>query len=268
MSQALLNLSTRPFVNLRPVVRLSLLLWLVGALLLAGNLWLYWDFLAGRGDLDARRREAAEAVEVERNRIRALSTEFDRFDLGSQNEQVIYLNQRIEQRRFSWSRLFDELAALLPQETRLTSLRPSAEEEGGARSGRSSRASARGRAGQSVLGDGKVLLAISGRARSDQAILDFVDALFAAEDFERPNLLQQARQQGQDIQFTLEVLYQPEISQEPEILTLEDAESAGGEAETDGDSEADTDAEAGPGEAPGRRPVALGRPASSPRDLS
>ncbi|HUP42082.1 MAG TPA: hypothetical protein VM599_02610, partial [Thermoanaerobaculia bacterium] len=64
-----LDLAARPFVNRRPVVRLALLLWLAGGALLAGNLWLYWDFLAGRGDVHARRLEVEEAIAIEERRI-------------------------------------------------------------------------------------------------------------------------------------------------------------------------------------------------------
>lgn len=255
MSQALLNLSTRPFVNLRPVVRLSVVLWVLGALLFAGNLWLYWDFLVGRGDVDARRREAGKAIAVEQRRIEALSSELAGYDLAAQNEQVRYLNQRIEERRFSWSRLFDELAELLPQEVRLTSLQPTAEEGGSVRSGRT-RSRARVEAG--AVSEGQVLLKIEGHARSDEAILGFVDALFADRDFERPNLLQQTRERGGPIRFDLEVFYQPRTVGEPGVLPLE----AGSESE-DGTVPTEADENGA-----GRRPVALGRPASSPRELT
>lgn len=249
MSRALLNLSARPFVNLRPVVRLSLALWVAGLLLLGGNVWLYWDFLAGRGDLDARRREAGEAVAVQQRRIEALSSELAGYDLGTQNEQVVYLNQRIEQRRFSWSRLFDELADLLPQEVRLTRLQPSSEDASASR--RSGRASSRSRVSASAVKQGQVVLDIEGRARNDQAILELVDALFADPDFDRPNLLQQAQEQGV-IRFDLQVYYQPRPVGEPEILALEPEEES-----------EDDPAEGGRA----RSTLSLGRAASSPREL-
>lgn len=257
MSQALLNLSTRPYVNLRPVVRLSLVLWAVGLLLLAGNLWLYWDFLAGRGDLEARRRAAGEAIRVEQRRIEALSSELAGFDLGAQNEQVIYLNQRIQQRRFSWSRLFDELADLLPEEVRLTRLQPSAAESS---TGRSGRAGGRALVAESAVGEGPVLLAIEGRARTDRAILELVDALFTDPDFERPNLLQQAQEEGGAIRFDLDVYYRPQAAGEPELLAL-DGEEEGGESLGGGLGGARSE----PGRS--RPPVALGRAASAPREL-
>lgn len=257
MSQALLNLSARPFVNLRPVVRLSLVLWVVGLLLLAANLWLYWDFLVGRGDVEARRRQAGEAITVEQRRIDALSSELAAFDLAAQNEQVTYLNQRIRQRRFSWSRLFDELAGLLPQEVRLTRLQPSAGQDAGSRS------RSRGRRGASPVREGQVLLEVEGLARADEAILELVDALFADPDFDRPNLLQQARDQASGaIRFGLQVYYQPRPTGEPEILPLTTDDGDGPETGLGG---AVGGPEAG-AVAPGRT-TPLGRAASSPREL-
>lgn len=269
MSQALLNLSTRPFVNLRPVVRLSAVLWVLGALLLAGNLWLYWDFLVGRGDVDARRREAGEAIAVERRRIEALSSQLAGFELAAQNEQVRYLNQRIEQRRFSWSRLFDEIAGLLPDDVRLTSLQPTAEDGG---SGRLGRSRSRARVESGAVSEGQVLLKIEGHARADEAILAFVDALFADEDFEGPNLLQQTRDRGGPIRFDLEVFYQPRMTGEPEVLSLGPDPEPEGEAETAAGAEAEAGAEVAPAatgmDRGGGGPVPLGLPASSPRELT
>lgn len=251
MSQAL-NLAARPFVNRRPVVRLALLLWLAGALLLAGNVWLYWDFLAGRGDVHARRAEVEEAIATEQRRIAALEGELAAYDLGAQNQQVSYLNQRIARRRFSWSRLFDQLADVLPQDVRIESLAPAVAGEGGRGTSRRRDLSA---------GAGHVLLRMQAQAKSDEAILELVDALFADPDFANPNLIQQSTTRQGLIGFSLEAVYAaPETGGEAEveILPAEDAEEAedgagGSGPETDG---------------PAADPAPLGRPASAPAELS
>lgn len=262
MSRAALDLSSRPFINRRPVFRLSMLLWLAGGLLLAGNVWLYWDFIAGRGNLHAQLRDANQKIEIEERRISALSNELASFDLEEQNQQVVYLNQRIGQRRFSWSRLFDELSELLPRDVRLTSLAPSADEDN--------------RAPGAVSGE-RVLLQIDAQARNDQAILDFVDALFADPSFERPNLSQQRQEQGENISFDLQVYYAPGNSLDARILdAAEDPSEAQAPDEAEGDTEGpeEADATAPSAVAPppsldrSSRPAALGRPASSPPEIS
>lgn len=248
MSQAL-NLAARPFVNRRPVVRLALLLWLAGVLLLVGNVWLYWDFLAGRGDVHARRAEVEEAIATEERRIAALEEELASYDLLAQNRQVDYLNQRIARRRFSWSRLFDQLADVLPRDVRIESLSPAVageERRGGPR-----------RSDLSAVA-GNVLLRIEAHARSDEAILELVDALFTDQDFQNPNLIQQAATEQGVIRFSLEVVYSaPETGgeAEAEILPAEEA----------GDGDAGTEPGAGGTAAD---PTPLGRPASAPAELS
>lgn len=248
MSRAL-NLAARPFVNRRPVVRLALVLWLAGVLLLAGNVWLYWDFLAGRGDVHARRAEVEEAIATEQRRIAALEGELASYDIEAQNRQVDYLNQRIARRRFSWSRLFDQLADVLPQDVRIESLSPAV--AGEQRRGASRRSDLPAEAGQ-------VLLRMEAQARSDQAILELVDALFADPDFQDPNLIQQATTEQGLIRFSLEAVYSaPETGGEAEVEILPAEDSEDGDAGSEpgaGGTEAD--------------PTPLGRPASAPAELS
>lgn len=265
MSQAL-NLAARPFVNRRPVVRLAALLWLAGALLLAGNVWLYWDFLAGRGDVHARRAETEEAIRIEERRISALSEELAAFDLAAQNQQVEYLNRRIARRHFSWSRLFDQLAEVLPQDVRIESLAPAVAGEGRRASPRRSDLPAQ---------PGRVILQMEAQAKSDQAILELVDALFADPDFEHPNLIQQVENEGGLIRFSLEVVYAaPETGGgEVELLPAEGpAGEEAGDADAGGPGSED---EVEPAREPASRrretptaPARLRRPASSPPELS
>lgn len=241
MSRPVLNLASEPFVNRRPVVRLAVLLWVAGAVLLAVNTWLFRDFLVGRGDVHARLQEVRETVDVEERRIAALTEELASFDLAAQNEQVRYLNQRIAQRRFSWSRLFDRLAEVLPRDVRLRTLTPST-----GRNDRNRRT--RGAEAPPPLARGQILLSIRGEARTDEAVLELVDALFADPAFERPNLSRQAKNDQGLVEFDLDTVYNaPELPRE-EVLP------AGGD---------DTG-----GNAPAEQLTPLGRPASSPPELS
>lgn len=202
MSRRHLNLAAAPFVNTRPVIRLSVLLWLVGLVFLAGNVWLYWDFLTGRNDVHARLVEVDRSIATEHERIGALDRELAGFDLEQQNDQATFLNDRIERRRFSWSRLFDELTEILPQDVRLQSLRPISMNERGAKAGRP-------RTAPELAEGDRVILDIQAQARTDQAILAFVDALFADSSFEKPDLQRQALENDNLIGFTLDVIYRP-----------------------------------------------------------
>ena len=249
MSRGHLNLAAQPFVNTRPVVRLSILLWVVGLLFLAGNVWLYWDFLTGRSDVHARLAQVDRSIAAEHQRIGALDRELAGFDLEQQNDQATFLNDRIERRRFSWSRLFDELTAILPKDVRLHSLRPAPAAEGASRGRRVSRKS------QADQEGGRVLLNITAQARNDKAILDFVDALYADPSFENPDLQRQATENGGLIGFNLDVIYRHSAPS----------------AASDGDSKAaapGTAPKAGEGAPPasGTRSADLAHPAAAPEE--
>lgn len=234
MSRPVLNLASEPFVNRRPLVRLSVLLWIAGIVLLAVNAWLFRDFLVGRGDVHARLQETRESIEMEERRIAALTEELASFDLAAQNEQVRYLNQRIAQRRFSWSRLFDRLAEVLPQDVRLRTLAPN--------TGRDDRGRTTQRSDGPPLARGQVLLSIRGEARSDEAVLELVDALFADPAFEHPNLSRQATTDRGLVEFQLDAVYNA-----PELPAEEVVPAGEGEADA---------------------PAPLGRAASAPPELS
>lgn len=189
-----LNLARKPFTNGRPVVRLALLLWLLGAAFFAGNLWLYWEFISGRGTAAARLEEVERGLVAADARITQSSAELAGFDLATQNDEVRYLNARIDERRFSWSRLFDRLARVIPADARLISLAP----------GKADR-----RRNRDPAMEGKFMLQIEGKARADEAVLGFVDRLFDDPAFGQPNLASENEDVDGLLTFRLTVPYDP-----------------------------------------------------------
>lgn len=188
-----LNLARRPFTNGRPVVRLALLGWLLGALFFAGNLWLYWDFLSGRGTAGARLAEVDQRLVAADQRIATVTTELTGYDLANQNEEIRYLNARIDERLFSWSKLFDRVARLMPPDARLMTLAP---------------AKADRRQAQNVP-EGTFMLRLTGQARTDEAVLEFVDRLYSDPAFDRPNLESESEDITGLLGFQLTVPYDP-----------------------------------------------------------
>lgn len=195
-----LNLARRPFVNTRPVVRLTVLLWGVGGLLLLANGVLYWGTLSGMEEKSARLTKIRQQIQQEAERIAGLEEELARFDLEQLNQQVAFLNRKILERTFSWSLLFDRLAGVMPNDVRLTSLSPRPLDE---------RRSRQRRGVLTSETDDKVILRMVGAAKGGEALLQFVDALFRHPSFESPNLGQEARDQQGVIRFNMEVVYHP-----------------------------------------------------------
>ena len=200
-----LNLARRPFLNSRPVVRIALLLWVLGFLLLLGNVSLFWGYLSSSADKRQQIARGAQEVARQQRAAAQLQGRLDNIDLVRQNEQVDFLNQKIEERTFSWSLLLDRLAEVLPNDVRLTRLTPRTDEraEGAGSSARSRPARGKPRR------EGQIPLSITGETRNDEALLRFVDNLFAHPAFVDPNPTREERLENNLVRFELSVQYIP-----------------------------------------------------------
>ncbi len=199
-----LNLARRPFLNSRPVVRIALLLWLLGLLLLLGNVSLFWNYLSGSADKRQQIALGEKEIAKQQQGADRLQRRLDDIDLVQLNEQVDFLNQKIEERTFSWSLLIDRLVEVLPDGVRLSRLAPETRERG-PRAGRRVQAAAR---------DGtprrQIPLTITGETRSDEALHQFVENLFAHPAFTDPNLMREERREDDNlVSFFLTVQYIP-----------------------------------------------------------
>lgn len=199
-----LNLSRRPFLNSRPVVRVSLLLWLFGLLLLLGNVSLFWSYLSESKDKRAEVARGEEAVQKRRAEAQELENRLDDVPLKDLNAEIRFLNQKIAERTFSWNRLFDHLSQVMPNDVRLSRLSPVTGEQA-RRAGLSS-----GRVSRAQIPDGQVTLQILGQARSDEELDRFVKNLFAPP-FAEPNLAREERLEQEEnvLMFELTVQYIP-----------------------------------------------------------
>jgi len=200
-----LNLAGRPFGNSRPVVRVSLLLWLFGLALLLGNVSLFWSYLSSSADKRAQITRGDEEITRQQQNVDQLQTRLNGYDLVQLNDQIDFLNTQIDARTFSWSLLLDRLAEALPNDVRITRLVP----QTAAKTDRQSQRDRNVR--RSPAHEGEVPLAISGETRSDDALLQFVDRLFAHPAFGDPNLLRESRgdEESKLVKFDLTVTYLP-----------------------------------------------------------
>lgn len=215
-----LNLAKRPFLNPRPVQRVTILLWVLGLAVAAFNGRLYFSHYAGSSEIRQRQQELEESIERERRAVDELEAELASYDLKLHNEQSAFLNAKIAERSFSWSDLFDRLGEAMPADVRLTSLSPSFGDRGRSRT---------------RTRENEVLLGIRATAKSSEVVLEFVDSLFAHPSFRAPNLISESLQDSQLIDFGLSVIY--EARRQP-------AEAAG-EAEASGTAESTAEGEAG-----------------------
>lgn len=224
-----LNIASRPFINTRPVTRTSLLLWLLGLLLLLGNVSLFWNYYSGSAEKRDELKRLEEDFERQQQTKAQLEQRLATLDLDQQNRQVRFLNNQIAERTFSWSLLLDRVAEAMPDDIRLTRLTP-----------RPLGRKATGRQ-EEELGplDDRVLLVIHGVSRSDEALDDFVDRLYAHEAFDEPDLSRESREvEGDDdtVEFDVQVIYDPsspaavmveEAAPAPEIVEVPPAPGSG-----------------------------------------
>lgn len=198
-----LNLARRPFLNSRPVVRVSLLLWALGLALLIGNVSRYLTYR----DRSADKRQQIARGEAEIERQRALQARLqkllDNFDLETQNDKVDFLNRKIQERTFSWSALLDRVAERLPHDVRLNRLAPLT---GGKAEKEFQRSHVARRAG---TGGDQVPLLITGETRKPEALTPFIDSLYKPP-FAYPNpSREETSEDGKLLKFELSVQYRP-----------------------------------------------------------
>jgi Tfp pilus assembly protein PilN len=208
-----LNVARRPFINSRPVTRISLLLWILGILLLLGNISLFWSYLSGSGEKRAELERMEAQVANESEAVSRLEARLASRGLDKQNLQVRFLNRRIAERTFSWSLLFDRLAEVMPDGVRLNRLAPSGLVDKDAQ-GTSSEVQAGG--------DNRVTLTISGEAKSDEEPLRFVDNLFAHPAFEDPDISRESREDDGLVKFEIKVMYLPSRTPQAAPIVIEE----------------------------------------------
>ncbi len=206
--QSTLNLARRPFANLRPLRRLGIALWAVGGLAVLTAGWLFVSYLIGSSEKRAALDRLEDQRAQESQRLSGLRAQLARFELATQNREVGYLNERIAERTFAWSRLFDDLAEVLPWNVRIVSLSPLSITPA-RRDTRGQRSSEPGE---------EFALRLVGGARDGEALLIFVDRLFAHPAFGHPNL-ENERRADAEVHFALTVTYRPRREGAPPAVT-------------------------------------------------
>ena len=207
------NLAREPFLNQRPLLRATAALAFVALALTAWNVTSYLRAGSGAAHLEAEIQKAARETEAARAKLTTIERDLGAHDLAAENRKAVFLNERIEERTFSWNRLFTRLAEAEPRGVRVRSLSPSF-----------------GKNAPVLTASGRrapVALAIQGEAQDGEALLEFIDHLYEHPAFDTPKLSKEAHQAGGGLtSFSLTVTYLPDA--EPQAATMApDAAPAG-----------------------------------------
>jgi hypothetical protein len=125
-----LNLAARPYRDYRPVYAVVVVLSLLTAFLMLNNVETYLRYIhetkstrAKIAELEAQTRTEKQKEETAQQRVAGL-------DLAKLDQQTRFINAKLAERAFSWSRLLDELESILADDVRLNSVSPDFTDEG------------------------------------------------------------------------------------------------------------------------------------------
>ncbi len=179
------NLSTRPFYNERGVQGALVALALIVALFSAFNLTQIVMLARGQSALSSQASVATTRAQELRAHASQTRQAIDKKQLDSISNSAREANEIINQRLFSWTELLNRLESTLPDEVRITSLRPRVER------------------------DGTITLQMTVASRSVDDIEQFMANLEETTAFSEVFPLQDEPAEGGVVQATLEGKYAP-----------------------------------------------------------
>ena len=122
-----LNLASRPYRDYRPVYAVVVVLSLLTAFLMLNNIETYYRYIHetqghAREDRAGRGADAREKREREDSRAGSACKGLDL--AHARRSRRSFINAKLAERAFSWSRLLDELESVLADDVRLLSVAP------------------------------------------------------------------------------------------------------------------------------------------------
>lgn len=183
------NLASRPFINTRPVILVIFGAVLVGLVMLALNLRLFFS----TGGTTAGLRERVTELEAQRAELEAQIEDdlaaLEQIRWRHLEEDVEAANLVLRAHAFSWGRLLTSLESTLPYAVRLVRVAPS------------------------VAEDRTVGISLQGIAQSREAMLEFMANLLESESFEQVEPSGETLPEGAEsagYEFDLNVVYIPD----------------------------------------------------------
>ncbi|MCP4898726.1 MAG: hypothetical protein GY906_17285 [bacterium] len=179
------NLASQPFLNARPVWLVTIGALTLAVIFLGFNIHAYLSGNRQHGEKLSERVKLEAEQRVIEGELRADVGQLDQVSWRGLRLQVSELNIVLRQQGFSWLVLLRDIEEVLPRDVRLTRIAPS-------------------------VNDAEVQLAISGLARSRDAMLLLLENLIENQDFSDPVPNNEIWPEGSDrgiYEFTLRVRY-------------------------------------------------------------
>ena len=125
-----LNLAARPYRDYRPVYAVVVALSLLTAFLMLNNIETYYRYIHETKSTRGKIAEVEEQARLEKQKEDAARERVNNLDLAKLDQQTKFINAKLAERAFSWSRLLDELESILADDVRLVTVSPQFTEEG------------------------------------------------------------------------------------------------------------------------------------------
>jgi Tfp pilus assembly protein PilN len=201
------NLSTRPFYNIRAVHMALGALALVVAVMTLLNLVQLVSLSRSERTLGARADQAEEQANKLREDARRIRSQIDAKELNQVAAAAQEANAIIDLRTFSWSKLFSEIEATLPENVRLTNFSPEEDRQG------------------------RLIVNLRVQARRVQDLESFIDALEKTGRFHEVLAAEEQTNQEGLINSLVEAVYEPssETSTAASTAAVPSATGAAGE---------------------------------------
>ena len=126
-----LNLASRPYRDYRPVYAVVVLLSLATAFLMLNNIDTYYRYIRETKTTRAEIARVEEQARVEKEKEERARQRLAGLDLKKLDQQTRFINAKLAERAFSWSRLLDELESILADDVRLLSVSPAFDQDSG-----------------------------------------------------------------------------------------------------------------------------------------
>lgn len=125
-----LNLASRPYRDMRPLIVVVVALSLINAFLLVTNVDTYLRYKHETRSTTAQIADIERQTATERQRANEVTARVRGIDLVTLDRQSRFINAQLAERAFSWSELLDRLESVLAPDVRILSIAPSFQPNG------------------------------------------------------------------------------------------------------------------------------------------
>jgi hypothetical protein len=184
-----LNLAARPYRDYRPVYAVVVVLSLLTAFLMLNNVDTYYRYIHETQATRAKIAEIEEQARIEKQKEETARQRVKGLDLVKLDQQSHFINAKLAERAFSWSRLLDGLESILADDVRLVSVSPN------------------------FTPDGPIQLSMNFEAKSGDGMITTINRMNADPHFREVFPSNETARDDGTYQFTLSAQYQPDLPQ-------------------------------------------------------